>query len=138
MSQELNDKDYERKAQFVQVRGIIQNPRDMRQAPFNFKCLVDTGFGDGVTGPLWFKSDIDTIGVQPALKTRTLANGERIPVQVCVAYIHQIDNCEFPMPGLAVRMVLLGNIERNLLGRDSLKYCVLTLDGPNQKFSMVF
>ena len=100
--------------------------------------MCNTGFGDGVTAPLWFRSDIDIIGVQPALKTRTLANGERIPVYVCAAYLHQIDKCVFPMPGLAVRMVMLGNVERNLLGMDSLKYCTLILDGSNQKFSMIF
>ena len=138
MSQEINDKDYEKKALFVRVRGIVQNPRDMRQVPFNFKCMVDTGCGDGVTAPLWFKSDVDIIGIQPAIKNRTLANGKRIPVHVCAAYIQQIDNCVFPMPGFAVRIAMFGDVERSLLGMDSLKYCTLILDGPNQIFSMIF
>ena len=51
MSQELNKKDYENKALFVQVKGIVQNPRNMGQIPFTFKCRVDTGFDGGVTAP---------------------------------------------------------------------------------------
>lgn len=138
MSQELKDKDYENKALFVRVRGIVQNPSDMRQAPFDFKCRVDTGFDDGVTAPLWFRSDVEIIGVQPALKTRTLANGERVPVYVCAAYIQQIDSCYFPLPGLPIKMVMLGNVARSFLGMDSIKYCTLIMDGSNQKFSMIF
>lgn len=138
MSQELRNKDYEKKALFVRVRGIVQNPRDMRQVPFNFRCRVDTGFDGGVTAPRWFLSDIGTIGVQPLEKNWTLANGTRIPVFICAAYLHQIDLCVFPMPGLAVTMVMMGNVERNFLGMDSLKYCALILDGSKQKFSMIF
>jgi len=138
MSQEIKNKDYENKALFVQVRGIVQNPRDMRQIPFNFRCRVDTGFDGGITAPQWFRSDIDTIGVQPLEKNWTLANGERVTVHICAAYLHQIDRCEFPMPGLAVKMVMLGYVEKNLLGMESLKYCTLILNGSEEKFSMIF
>ena len=138
MSQELRDKDYEKKALFVQVRGIVQNPRNMRQTPFNFRCRVDTGFDGGVTAPHWFRSDVDTIGIQPLVRNWTLANGEKVPVYTCAAYLHQIDRCVFPMPGLAVKMVMLGNVEKHLLGMDSLQYCTLIVDGSNEKFSMIF
>jgi len=138
MSQELKNKNFEKKALFVRVRGIVQNRVDMRQVPFNFKCRVDTGFDGGVTAPGRFLSDISTIGVQPLEKNWTLANGEKVPVFICAAYLHQIEHCIFPMPGLAVTLVILGNVEKNLLGMDSLKYCTLVLDGSKRNFSMIF
>lgn len=138
MSLQIEKKAYEKKAAFLRVSGIVQNPQNMRQIPFSFTCRVDTGFDGGITTPQTYRSDVQIIGIQPSLKNWTLANGKKVTVYICAAYIQQIDTCRFPMPGIPVKLVMLGHSEKHFLGMDSLKHCLISFDGKNQNFSLVF
>jgi len=131
-------KKYKNKSAKVRIVGAIQNPENMRQTPLDFECRIDTGFDGGIMVPHWYRSDAQTIGVEPSVTNITLADGSKIPAYVCAAYIHEIDKHSFSHPGKTVILVMCGNRKGELLGMDALKHCSVLFDGPKQAFTISF
>jgi len=132
------NKKYKKKRAYVKIKGVIQNPVTAHQTPLDFECRIDTGFDGGILVPLWLRSDAQSIKVEPRVTDLTLADGRKIPVYVCVAYIQSIDTYTFPLPGKPVRLVMCGNRRGKLLGMDALEYCSILFDGPKQAFTISF
>jgi len=132
------NKRYKNKSANVRIVGAIQNPQNMRRTPLDFECRIDTGFDGGILVPHWYRSDAQTIGVEPSITNITLADGSKIPAYVCAAYIHKIDTYTFPPPGKTAILVMCGNRKRELLGMDALKHCSVLFDGPKQTFTISF
>lgn len=132
------NKNYKKKSAYVNIEGIIQNPRNMRQTPLNFECRIDTGFDGGIFVPHWVRSDAQTIGVEPSITNLILADGSKIPVYVCAAHLRKIDTHVYSSPGKPVMLVMGGNRKGKLLGMDALKHCSVLFDGPSQAFEISF
>jgi len=138
MSEEGLDEKFENNAAYIKVEGIIQNPHNFQQVPFDFKCRIDTGFDGGVSTSIRYRSDVETIGVQPLIRNWTLADGSKTPVYICAAYLQKVGQHELPQPGKPIKLIMVGQKELHLFGMDSLQYCILTLNGKEKKFSLQF
>jgi len=132
------NKKYKKKKAYVRVKGIIQNPVTIRQTPLDFECRIDTGFDGGILVPHWYRSDAQSIKVEPSVTNITLADGSKTPAYVCAAYIQNIDKYTFPPPGKPVTLVMCGNRKGKLLGMGTLKYCSILFNGPKQTFTISF
>ena len=130
------NKKYKKQKAYVRIKGIIQNPETIRQTPLDFECQIDTGFDGGIFVPHWYRSDAQSIKVEPRLTNITLADGRKVPAYVCAAYMQNIDSYTFPPPGRPVMLVMCGNRKGHLLGMDALKYCSILFDGPKQTFTI--
>ena len=131
-------KKCKKKSARVRIAGVIQNPQNMRQTPLDFECRIDTGFDGGIMVPHWFRSDAQSIGIEPSITNITLADGRKISAYVCAAYIHTINGHSFSLPGKTAILVMCGNRRGKLLGMDALKYCSVLFDGPKQAFMISF
>lgn len=129
-------KKYRKKAAFIRIKGVIQNPQNLLQTPLDFECRIDTGFDGGIFIPHWYRSDAKTIGVEPTITNITLADGSKVPAYVCVAHLQKIDKFTFPTPGKQTILVMCGDRKGELLGMDALKHCTILFDGPKQAFTM--
>lgn len=129
-------KNYSSNFAFVRVRGIVPNPENARQFPFEAECLIDTGFYGGVYLPDSFLSDAKTIGVTPTPTNITLADGSEIVAHVCAAYLLQIEDHKFNWPGKPIFLVIYGNKSDELIGMNSLKHFPVLFDGPNSCFTI--
>jgi len=127
---------YKNKSAYIRIEGAIRNPQNMRQTPLHFECRIDTGFDGGIIVPHWYRSDAQTIGVEPGITNITLADGSQIPAYICVAHLHKIDTYTFPPPGKPTILVMCGNRKGELLGMDALKYCSVLFDGPKQTLTI--
>lgn len=132
------EKKYREKHAYIRIAGIIPNPLTAAQVPLNFECRIDTGFDGGILVGVRYKSDAETIGIQPRLTNITLADGSKTPAYVCVAYIQAIEESAFTPPGKPVLLVMCGIRERQLMGMDALKYYTILFDGPKQAFTIDF
>lgn len=131
-------KKYKKKSARVRIAGVIQNPQNMRQTPLDFECRIDTGFDGGIMVPHWFRSDAQSIGIEPSITNITLADGSKTPAYVCAAHIHKINGHSFSLPGKTAMLVMCGNRKGKLLGMDALKHCSVLFDGPKQAFTISF
>lgn len=129
---------YKNKKAYLKVKGIIQNPVNLRQIPLNFESRVDTGFDGGLLIPYWHVSNAQSIGIEPTLTNITLAGGRKIAAYVCVGYIQMIENHTLPDPGIPVMLVMCGNRDGSLLGMDALKNQIIAFNGPLQSFTLSF
>jgi len=131
------DKKYRSKFAFAKIKGIIPNPVTGQQFPFDFECLVDTGFYGGFFVPNWFVSNAKSIGVNPYPTTITLADGTDIPALTCAAYLQQIEDYCFPSPGKLTFLVIYKKKCDEVMGMDALQYFSVLFDGPNQTFKLI-
>jgi len=129
-------KNYRKKAAYITIEGTIPNPQTAAQVPLRFECRIDTGFDGGVLVPVRYKSDTQSIGVRPTITNMTLADGQKINVYVCAAYLQAIEKCVFESPGKPILLVMCGLREGQFLGMDALKYCTILFDGPKQNFTI--
>ena len=97
---------YRGNAAFVNVKGAIQNPRTGNRAPFEFECMVDTGFFSGLYYEESLRSDAKIIGVDPFPTTIRLADGKEVPAYSCVAYLEEINGFKLPPPGLKITLFM--------------------------------
>lgn len=130
------NRKYKNRRAYIRIGGVIRNPKTARQIPLSFECRIDTGFDGGIFVPHWYRSDAQSIDVEPRITNITLADGSRISAYVCAAYLQNIDTCRFPPPGKPVTLVMCGNRKGELLGIDALKYCTVLFDGPKQAFTI--
>jgi predicted aspartyl protease len=129
-------KKYVSNSAYLHVFGVVPNPSNGRQVPFNAECLVDTGFYGGIFLPNTFIIDARSIGVEPVATSVTLADGSEIIAHVCAGYLQKIENHDFDMPGKPIFIVIYGNEPGEVLGMNSLQHFILLLDGPNQCFTI--
>jgi predicted aspartyl protease len=127
-------KEYVSNTAWMQVKGVIPNPVNGRQTPFNVKCLIDTGFYGGVFLPNSYLLDIKSIGIEPTATTITLADGSEIVANVCAAYLQEIENYTFALPGKPIFVVIFGNEPGEVLGMNTLQHFSILFDGPNQRY----
>lgn len=130
------EKPYKDERAYLKIKGIIQNPQTMGQTPIDVEGRIDTGFDGGLFVPISYKSDLEIIKVIPRKTNITLADGRKIPAEVCFAYVQQIDNIELPAPGLPISLVICGDLRGHLIGMNFLKNCITRLEGPSQKLAM--
>ena len=130
-------KNYSNKRAYLKVKGVIQNPVNLRQVPLDFECRIDTGFDGGIMVPHWHLSDAQSIGIEPSITNIILADGRRIPAYVCVVHLQEIETYNIPPPGIPMILVMCGSRKGTLLGMDLLKNHVISFDGPNQAFTLI-
>jgi len=121
---------------YVRAKIVIVNPNTGRQAIINKDFWIDTGFDGGIHVAQFHTSDITLIGVNPVFGPIGLAGGKTSPAYHCLAYLQQIGDHEFPMPGIEAELVLHGSDRHGLLGLEILKYWTSKFDGPNEFFTI--
>jgi predicted aspartyl protease len=121
---------------YLHASGIIPNPLNGRQAPFNADCMVDTGFYGGIFLPDTFLIDARSIGVEPAATTVTLADGTDIVAHVCAGYLQSLENHDFAAPGKPIFVVIYGHEPGEIIGMNLLQYFSVLFDGPNNSLSL--
>jgi hypothetical protein len=129
-------KKYSSNSAYVQCFGIVTNPSNGRQVPFNAECLVDTGFYGGIFLPNTFMLDARSIEVEPVATTVTLADGSEIIAHVCAGYLQRIEGHDFDAPGIPIFLVIYGNVPGEVLGMNVLQNFTILFDGPNQCFAL--
>lgn len=117
---------------FVRARVVVINPDTLRQVTIEKDFWIDTGFDGGVHVAHFHKDAVTSIGIDLWSGTVGLAGGGSAAVHRCLAYLQQIGNHEFPMPGIEAELILHGSDGHGLLGLDVLKYWVAKFDGPDQ------
>ena len=122
---------------FIRIRGIIQNPVNLRQYPFDLECLIDRGFYGGIYVPKIFLAHADLIDVTPRPTTVTLADGSLIAAHVCVAYLTQIEDYSFESPGIPTSLVIYGDKTGELIGVDAMQHFSVLFDGPANNFTII-
>ena len=130
------NKPYRNERAYLKIKAVIRNPNTMEQTPVILEGIVDTGFDGGLFVPSVYKSDLETIRVTPRKTSITLADGRRIPVETCLAYIQEVENIELPAPGIPVSFILCGRFEGSLIGMNFLRNCVTEVDGIRSNINM--
>ena len=128
---------YRDNAAFVRVKGAIINPQNGSRAPLNFECKVDTGFTSGLYYEESLRSDAEIVGVTPFPTKIRLADGSKVSVHTCVAYIEEINSFRLPPPGLKVTLYMRG-LRKGYIGMEALKSCLTQFDGHAQEIKMRF
>lgn len=136
MTSNIIKKQYRANFAFIRAKGVIPNPVNLRQYPFDVKCLIDTGFYGGIYVPNVFIANAKVIGVNPRPTTATLADGSKVAVHVCLAYLQQIENYCFPPLGKAIFLVIRGYDSEGLMGVDALQHFSVLFDGPANSFTI--
>ena len=127
---------YTRGRPYVRAKVVIVNPETGRQTTIERDFLVDTGFDGGFHVAEAHISDVRLIGIDPTLGTVGLAGGDSKPGYYCLAFLQQIDNYEFPAPGIEAMLILQGASKHGLLGLEILKHFIAKFDGPNEMFTI--
>ncbi len=130
-------KKYYKKKAYLKVKGVIQNPANLRQFPLDFECRIDTGFDGGILIPHWHSADAKSIGVEPSLTNIILADGRKIPAYVCLAHLQEIEAHNLPAPGIPIVLVMCGNRDGSILGMDALQHHLISFDGPAQTCTII-
>jgi len=117
---------------FVKAKVVIVNSQSGRQTTIEKDFWIDTGFDGGIHIAQSHISDITLIGVSPVLGPIGVAGGETRRAYRCLAYLQQIGDHEFSMPGIEVELVLHGSNRYGLLGLEILKHWIAKFDGPNE------
>lgn len=131
------NKKYSNKKAFIEVKGVIRNPQNLRQVPLTVKCRIDTGFDGGMLVPHWHLSDAKSVGVNPTVTNIVMADGRKVTAYVCVAHLQEIEANTLPAPGIPIILVMCGSRKGNLLGMDSLKAGIISFDGLAQAFTLI-
>jgi len=121
---------------FVKAKVVVVNPQTLRQITIQKDFWIDTGFDGGIHVAQAHKDDITMIGLDLWSGTVVVAGGRTVPTHRCLAYLQQIDDHEFPMPGIEAELVLHGTDHHGLLGLDILKHWIVGFDGPDQFFKI--
>ena len=121
---------------YVKAKVAIVNPQTGRQTTIEKDFWIDTGFDGGVHFAQSYISDITLIGVSPVLGPISVAGGGIRRAYRCLAYLQQIGDHKFSMPGIEAELVLHGSDRHGLLGLEILKYWITKLDGPNEFFTI--
>ena len=116
---------------FVRAKIVIVNPETGRQTTIEKDFKIDTGFDGGIHVAQACMDDIRMIGIDPAVGTYLQADGIPSPGHHCHAYLQQVGDYNFPMPGIEAELVLHGRSRYGLLGLEILRYWIAKFDGPN-------
>jgi predicted aspartyl protease len=127
-------KTYLANSAYLRAFGVVTNPVNGRQVPFNTECLVDTGFYGGIFLPNSFMNDARSIGVEPVATPVTLADGNEIIAHVCAGYLQRLEDHDLGLPGKPIFIVISENASGDVLGMDTLQHFTILFDGPNQHF----
>lgn len=128
--------DYSQGRAFVRVRITIVNPTNGRQTCIEKAFKIDTGFDGGFHVSQLHRAEISLIGVDPTPGPIGLAGGRSEVGYYCLAYLQQLGDYEFPMPGIEAELILHGSSHHGLLGLDVLKHWITKFDGPNQNLTI--
>jgi len=131
-SQHIVEEHYIDKKPYVRARLVIINLETGRQAAIEKDFWIDTGFDGGIHVAQSHKPDITMIGVNPIPGSVSVAGGATNVAYRCLAYLQQLGDHEFPMPGIETELVLHGSSRHGLIGLDILKRWTAKFDGPNE------
>jgi len=134
--QHILESHYTQGKPFVSAKVVVVNPETLRQVTIQKDFWIDTGFDGGIHVAQFHKEEITMIGVDLWSGTIGVAGGASVAAHRCLAYLQQIDDHEFPMPGIEAELILQGSDRHGLLGLDILKYWIIKFDGPNQFFKI--
>jgi hypothetical protein len=127
---------YTHRRPYVKARLIIINEETGRQAIIEKDFWIDTGFDGGIHIAEIHRYDITMIGVNPVPGTIGVAGGRSELANRCFAYLQQIGDYEFPMPGIEVELILHGSASHGLIGLEVLRNWVIKFDGQNEFFTI--
>lgn len=127
---------YTRGRPYVRARVAVINQETGRQTTIEGDFWIDTGFDGGVHIAQIHMPDITLIGINPVLGPIGVAGGRSSPAHRCLAYLQQLGDYEFPMPGIEAELVLHGSDRHGLLGLEILKHWITKFEGPNEYFTI--
>lgn len=116
----------------VRAKIVIVNPETGRQITIEKDFKIDTGFDGGIHVAQSYMDDIKMIGLDPTIGTYFLADGMPSTVHRCLAYLQQVGDYGFSMPGIEAELVLHGRSRHGLLGLEILRYWITKFDGPDE------
>jgi predicted aspartyl protease len=131
----IERKEYSNNSASVNVAGVLINPLNGNKIPFKTLCTIDTGFSDGIFLPHMFIHEIESTGAVLREKNTILADGTEINVKICQGYLQKIDDCALDYEKEVI-VVMYEKTLGELLGMNALQYFLVTLNGPEQWFTI--
>lgn len=135
-SRTILKKAYSEGRAITDARVAVINPDNLRQVTLQKKVKIDTGFDAGFHVQESEMSQLDIIGIKPAIGNYMLAGNIPVTAHYCFGYLQKIGDHELPPPGIEITLVFQGTRTQGLLGLEAISNWIVIFDGPAQSLKI--